>query len=87
MSEPVADGQHADRLHGALQDSAEAGAQSQSPAGQGASQYDEQQAAKLIQKNYRGYRARRQLEGMGLDASVRWSEVCSASTLLPLVRY
>ncbi|KAF2736622.1 hypothetical protein EJ04DRAFT_462661 [Polyplosphaeria fusca] len=31
-------------------------------------------AAQLIQRNYRGYRVRRQLEGQGLDASTRWSE-------------
>ncbi|KAL5121354.1 hypothetical protein ACEQ8H_000822 [Pleosporales sp. CAS-2024a] len=32
------------------------------------------QAAQLIQRNYRGYRARRQLNGIGLDASARWAE-------------
>ena len=32
-------------------------------------------AAKLIQKNYRGYRERRALEGHGLDSSTRWMEV------------
>ena len=31
-------------------------------------------AAVLIQKNYRGHRARRAMEGRGLDASVRWME-------------
>lgn len=31
-------------------------------------------AARLIQSNYRGYRTRRELEGMGLDANTRWSE-------------
>ena len=35
----------------------------------------EQQAAELIQRNYRGYRARRQLKGIGLDSSTRWIEV------------
>lgn len=40
---------------------------------------EQEQAAQLIQKNYRGYRARRQLQGMGLDTSSRWSEVCSSS--------
>ncbi|KAF2636224.1 hypothetical protein P280DRAFT_160990 [Massarina eburnea CBS 473.64] len=33
------------------------------------------QAAQLIQRNYRGYRARRQLQGFGLDASSPWAEV------------
>ena len=32
-------------------------------------------AAKLIQKNYRGYRERRALQGFGLDPSMRWIEV------------
>ena len=32
-------------------------------------------AAKVIQKNYRGYRERRALEGYGLDSSTRWIEV------------
>lgn len=31
-------------------------------------------AARLIQRNFRGYRTRRELEGMGLDANTRWSE-------------
>lgn len=35
----------------------------------------EEKAAQLIQRNYRGYRERRQLAGMGLDASARWTEV------------
>ncbi|KAF6832476.1 iq calmodulin-binding motif protein [Colletotrichum plurivorum] len=29
-------------------------------------------AATLIQRNYRGYRVRREMEGFGLDASTRW---------------
>ncbi|KAK8181882.1 uncharacterized protein BKA78DRAFT_326942 [Phyllosticta capitalensis] len=36
---------------------------------------EEEVAAKLIQRNYRGYRERRQLEGLRLDASTRWIEV------------
>jgi hypothetical protein len=32
-------------------------------------------AAKVIQKNYRGYRERRALQGYGLDPSTRWMEV------------
>lgn len=34
----------------------------------------EEAAAQLIQRNYRGYRERRQLKGMGLDPSTRWVE-------------
>lgn len=36
---------------------------------------EQKRAAQLIQRNYRGYRERRQLQGMGLDASARWAEV------------
>lgn len=36
---------------------------------------EQQKAAQLIQRNYRGYRERRQLNGIGLDASARWAEV------------
>jgi hypothetical protein len=36
----------------------------------------EEEAARKIQRNYRGYRERRQLKGIGLDASARWAEVC-----------
>ncbi|KAL9088720.1 MAG: hypothetical protein Q9165_006029 [Trypethelium subeluteriae] len=39
---------------------------------------EEEQAAELIQRNYRGYRARRQLKGMGLDSSTRWIERAKA---------
>jgi hypothetical protein len=35
----------------------------------------EEDAAQMIQRNYRGYRERRQLKGIGLDASARWAEV------------
>jgi hypothetical protein len=42
---------------------------------------EEAAAAQLIQKNYRGYRERRQLEGMGLDPSTRWVEVSFRSPL------
>ncbi|KAG9204019.1 hypothetical protein G6514_001655 [Epicoccum nigrum] len=37
-------------------------------------QHTQQQAAQMIQRNYRGYRERRQLQGIGLDASARWAE-------------
>lgn len=36
------------------------------------SDVERQRAAGTIQRNYRGYRARRQLHGMGLDPSSRW---------------
>lgn len=36
---------------------------------------EEEAAAALIQRNYRGYKQRRELAGMGLDASTRWVEV------------
>jgi hypothetical protein len=38
----------------------------------------EKDAAQMIQRNYRGYRERRQLKGIGLDASARWAEVRDA---------
>lgn len=39
---------------------------------------DADKAAKLIQRNYRGYRERRQLSGRGIDAtSKQWATVCS----------
>lgn len=38
-------------------------------------QLDEEEAARVIQRNYRGYRERRQLKGMSLDPSSRWLEV------------
>jgi hypothetical protein len=41
---------------------------------------DQEQAAQMIQRNYRGYRTRRQLNGMGLDANSRWEEVCEATS-------
>lgn len=40
-------------------------------------------AAEPIQRNYRGYRERRQLQGLGLDPSTRWLEV----RMMPLRRY
>ena len=32
-------------------------------------------AAKIIQRNYRGHRVRRELQGLNLDPSTRWVEV------------
>lgn len=36
---------------------------------------EREKAAGTIQRTYRGYRTRRQLDGFGLDASTRWVEV------------
>lgn len=36
---------------------------------------DQDAAARLIQRNYRGHRTRRAMEGRGLDPSIRWMEV------------
>lgn len=38
-------------------------------------------AAQVIQKNYRGYRTRRALQGYGLDSTARWVEVCTRLVL------
>lgn len=38
------------------------------------SEIEEQKAAELIQRNYRGYGERRQMKGMGMDTSTRWLE-------------
>lgn len=35
---------------------------------------NEERAAALIQRHYRGYKERRQLAGLGLSASDRWRE-------------
>jgi hypothetical protein len=48
----------------------------------GDEQRQEEEAAQMIQRNYRGYRERRQLQGMGLDAATRWSEVCYLEVVL-----
>ena len=49
--------------------------------------HEEEQAAQMIQRNYRGYRERRQLAGMGLDPSARWVEVCIYSILCEFLIY
>jgi hypothetical protein len=40
----------------------------------GLSDEERKKAAALIQRNYRGYRERRQMQGMGLDPTSRWVE-------------
>jgi len=47
----------------------------------GTNDQEQAQAAQMIQRNYRGYRERRQLQGMGLDASARWAEVGDVRTI------
>ena len=49
--------------------------------------HEEEQAAQMIQRNYRGYRERRQLAGMSLDPSARWVEVCTYSILSEFLIY
>lgn len=42
--------------------------------------------AESDQRNYRGYRERRQMRGLGLSASTRWFDVCRSFTSLALVQ-
>lgn len=39
-------------------------------------------SANLFQRNYRGYRARRELKGHDLSGSTRWLEVCTYTMLV-----
>lgn len=50
---------------------------------------EQNQAAEMIQRNYRGYRERRQLQGMGLDASTRWTEAVREGNIMsrPTMRH
>lgn len=50
-------------------------AQQQQAVQRSKSKEDQSNAAQLIQKNYRGYRDRRALQGYGLDPTTRWIEV------------
>lgn len=70
MSDLEAEEQPASR-HAAAQKAPEALARASS------SSNEQEHAAQIIQKHYRGYRERRQLQGMGLNAGARWSEVHS----------
>ena len=38
-------------------------------------QHEESTAARVLQRTYRGHRARRQMRGLSLDPSTRWTEV------------
>ncbi|KAJ9193603.1 hypothetical protein DTO021D3_6860 [Paecilomyces variotii] len=40
----------------------------------GMTEKEREEAAIIIQRNYRGYKTRRELKGLGLDASTRWLE-------------
>ena len=40
----------------------------------------ESHAAKVLQRNYRGHRERRQLRGLSLDPTTRWTEVSLAGS-------
>lgn len=48
-----------------------------------ASQHRESDAARTLQRTYRGHRARRQLQGLMLDPSTRWVEVWEPLSLPP----
>ena len=41
-----------------------------------ANSHRESDAARVLQRNYRGYRERRQLKGLSLTPASRWAEVC-----------
>lgn len=59
-------------------------ARRQSKKGESASVTEEQNrsdAAVMIQRNYRGHRTRRAMEGRGLDPSVRWIEALKDGAL------
>ncbi|KAE8421043.1 hypothetical protein BDV36DRAFT_80199 [Aspergillus pseudocaelatus] len=45
----------------------------------------EQWAAGVIQRTYRGYRTRRELQGCGISATTRWVEVGRCQLLKKLV--
>lgn len=57
----------------------------QAKEGQGVSEAQSRSnAATLIQKNYRGHRTRRAMQGRGLDPSVRWIEALKEGALSAL---
>ncbi|GFF51018.1 hypothetical protein IFM58399_08955 [Aspergillus lentulus] len=47
---------------------------------------DREKAARLIQRTYRGYRTRRELQGLGVNASARWSEALKEARWRQLYR-
>ncbi|GAD94152.1 IQ calmodulin-binding motif protein [Paecilomyces variotii No. 5] len=48
--------------------------QTDKPERPGMTDAEREKAARIIQRNYRGYKTRRELKGFGLDASTRWLE-------------
>lgn len=58
-----------------IQDAAPGSVDGHVEAAEPAGHAEQAQAAQTIQRHYRGYRERRQLAGIGLDASARWTEV------------
>lgn len=47
---------------------------------------EQAKAAGLIQRNFRGYRERRQMEGKGLDADRRWAEILKEARYLTAIK-
>ena len=47
----------------------------------------EDDAAKTIQRNYRGYRSRREVRGCGISAAGRWHEVLNDGKAIPSWMY
>ncbi|KAL7620411.1 hypothetical protein AAE478_009406 [Parahypoxylon ruwenzoriense] len=63
-----------DRRHSSSQSRLTSETVSTSPSGENAVQDSlRARAATLIQRTYRGYRVRREIQGLGLDASTRWT--------------
>jgi hypothetical protein len=65
-----------ERREEAADESAAGGSHENGPSSE-LSQNEKQKAATMIQRNYRGYRERRQMEGIGMSASARWSDAIS----------
>ncbi|QDS67923.1 hypothetical protein FKW77_008614 [Venturia effusa] len=72
MNEPL----HTEKAReiAARQDETERATERQTADGQRDGRTEESAAAAMIQRNYRGYRERRQLRGIGLSPSTRWQE-------------
>ena len=50
------------------------------PASNGNTNNDDADAAKTIQRNYRGYKSRREMNGCGMSADNRWRELLKDGT-------
>lgn len=57
------------------------GEQPASGSGSGSGTDDQARAALLIQRNYRGYRSRRELEGLSISADNRWTDAVTRARL------